>query len=104
MKNTCKLEHEALMMVTNPTGQYKLTADLDIMSDVIYASENYKHYKDFGYVWRCYYYASIYHDLHSMEIDLPEMDRYKYKWHMFVTSYGPLTTDTSKLNFGFYRI
>ena len=95
MKNTCKVEQEALMMVTNPTGQYKLTADLDIMSDVIYASLNYKLKSG----WRCYYTAWIYHDLHSMEIDLPEMDRYKYKWHMFVTSYGPLTTDTSKLNF-----
>ena len=99
MKNTCKLEHEALMMVTNPTGQYKLTADIDIMSDVIYASENYKLYKDWSSVWRCYYYASIYHDLHSMEIDLPEMDRYKYKWHMFVTSYGPLKETESKSEF-----
>lgn len=99
MKNTCKVEQEALMMVTNPTGQYKLTADLDIMSDVIFASENYKVKKDFSSEWYCFYISSIYHDLHSMEIDLPEMDRYKYKWHMFVTSYGPLTTDTSKLNF-----
>lgn len=100
MKNTCTVEQEALMMVTNPTGQYKLTADLDIMSDVIYASENYRYYKGgLSWVWRCIYKALIYHDLHSMEIDLPEMDRYKYKWHMFVTSYGPLTTDTSKLNF-----
>ncbi len=40
MKNTCTVEQEALMMVTNPTGQYKLTADLDIMSDVIYATGN----------------------------------------------------------------
>ena len=94
MKNTCTVEQEALMMVTNPTGQYKLTADLDIMSDVIYATENYYRAK-----WICYYKARIYNDLHSLEIDLPEMDRYKYKWHMFVTSYGPLTTDTSKLNF-----
>lgn len=99
MKNTCKVEQEALMMVTNPTGQYKLTADLDIMSVVIYASKNKKVDKGFSSVWRCFYWAWIYHDLHSMEIDLPEMDRYKYKWHMFVTSYGPLTTDTSKLNF-----
>lgn len=100
MKNTCTVEQEALMMVTNPTGQYKLTADLDIMSDVIYATENRKRYKNsFSTYWECYYKAMIYHDRHSMEIDLPEMDRYKYKWHMFVTSYGPLTTDTSKLNF-----
>jgi hypothetical protein len=91
MKNTCTVEQEALMMVTNPTGQYKLTADLDIMSDVIYATENRKRYGDFFSTYlECNYYASIYHDLHSMEIDLPEMDRYKYKWHMFVTSYGPL--------------
>ena len=95
MKTTCTVEHEALMMVTNPTGQYKLTADLDIMSDVIYATKNFKWASE----WRCWYKAWIYNDLHSMEIDLPEMDRYKYKWHMFVTSYGPLTTDTSKLNF-----
>ena len=100
MKNTCTVEQEALMMVTNPTGQYKLTADLDIMSDVIYATENRKRYKNsFSTYWECNYKAMIYHDRHSMEIDLPEMDRYKYKWHMFVTSYGPLTTDTSKLNF-----
>ena len=99
MKNTCKLEHEALMMVTNPTGQYKLTADIDIMSDVIYASYNYKVKKDFSSVWRCFYWAIIYHDLHSMEIDLPEMDRYKYKWHMFVTSYGPLKETESKSEF-----
>ena len=100
MKTTCTVEQEALMMVTNPTGQYKLTADIDIMSDVIYATENRKRYKNsFSTYWECYYKAMIYHDRHSMEIDLPEMDRYKYKWHMFVTSYGPLTTDTSKLNF-----
>ena len=100
MKNTCTVEHEALMMVTNPTGQYKLTADLDIMSAVICATENYKIVTGlFSSKWVCRYWANIYHDLHSMEIDLPEMDRYKYKWHMFVTSYGPLTTDTSKLNF-----
>ena len=99
MKNTCTVEQEALMMVTNPTGQYKLTADIDIMSDVIYATENYKHYKDWSSVWRCYYWAHIYHDLHSMEIDLPEMDRYKYKWHMFVTSYGPLKETESKSEF-----
>jgi len=99
MKNTCKLEHEALMMVTNPTGQYKLTADLDIMSDVIYASKNYKVQKDFSSVWRCFYRAKFYHDLHSMEIDLPEMDRYKYKWHMFVTSYGPIKETESKSEF-----
>ena len=101
MKTTCTVEQEALMMVTNPTGQYKLTADLDIMSAVIYATENLKTYKGLfdKTVWYCHYRAKIYHDLHSMEIDLPEMDRYKYKWHMFVTSYGPLTTDTSKLNF-----
>ena len=99
MKNTCKLEHEALMMVTNPTGQYKLTADLDIMSDVIYAYENFKVPKGLSSVWRCFYKAWIYHDLHSMEIDLPEMDRYKYKWHMFVTSYGPLKETESKSEF-----
>lgn len=101
MKNTCKVEQEALMMVTNPTGQYKLTADLDIESAVIYASKNYKHYKDWSSVWRCKYWARMYHDLHSMEIDLPEMDRYKYKWHMFVTSYGPLkeTETESKSEF-----
>ena len=88
------------MMVTNPTGQYKLTADLDIMSDVIYATENRKRYKNsFSTYWECYYKALIYHDLHSMEIDLPEMDRYKYKWHMFVTSYGPLKETESKSEF-----
>ena len=95
MKNTCTVEQEALMMVTNPTGQYKLTADLDIMSDVIYASENFK----WASKWRCWYIARIYNDLHSMEIDLPEMDRYKYKWHMFVTSYGPLKETASKSAF-----
>lgn len=94
MKNTCTVEQEALMMVTNPTGQYKLTADLDIMSDVIYATENYYRAK-----WICYYKARIYNDLHSLEIDLPEMDRYKYKWHMFVTSYGPLKETESKSEF-----
>ena len=73
MKNTCKVEQEALMMVTNPTGQYKLTADLDIMSDVIFASENYKVKKDFSSVWRCFYKARSYHELHSMKIDLPDM-------------------------------
>lgn len=95
------VQKKALMMVTNPTGQYKLTADLDIMSDVIYASENFKVPKDLSSVWRCFYKARIYHDLHSMEIDLPEMDRYKYKWHMFVTSYGPLkeTETESKSEF-----
>ena len=87
------------MMVTNPTGQYKLTADLDIMSAVIYASKNKKVKKDFSSEWYCFYKASIYHDLHSMEIDLPEMDRYKYKWHMFVTSYGPLKETESKSAF-----
>ena len=101
MKNTCTVEHEALMMVTNPTGQYKLTADLDIMSAVIYATENLKTYKGFfdKTVWYCHYRAKIYNDLHSMEIDLPEMDRYKYKWHMFVTSYGPLKETESKSEF-----
>ena len=99
MKNTCTVEQEALMMVTNPTGQYKLTADLDIMSDVIYASRNYEVAKGFSSVWRCNYRARIYHDLHSMEIDLPEMDRYKYKWHMYVTSYGPLKETESKSAF-----
>ena len=70
------------------------------MSDVIYASENRKRYKNsFSTYWECNYYASIYHDLHSMEIDLPEMDRYKYKWHMFVTSYGPLKETESKSEF-----
>ena len=95
MKTTCTVEHEALMMVTNPTGQYKLTADLDIMSDVIYATKNFKWASE----WRCWYKAWIYNDLHSMEIDLPEMDRYKYKWHMFVTSYGPLKETESKSEF-----
>ena len=99
MKNTCTVEQEALMMVTNPTGQYKLTADLDIMSAVIYATENYKIEKTFSSEWRCWYWANFYHDLHSMEIDLPEMDRYKYKWHMFVTSYGPLKETESKSEF-----
>jgi hypothetical protein len=89
------------MMVTNPTGQYKLTADLDIMSAVIYATENLKTYKGLfdKTVWYCHYRAKIYNDLHSMEIDLPEMDRYKYKWHMFVTSYGPLKETESKSEF-----
>ena len=87
------------MMVTNPTGQYKLTADLDIMSMLILASYNYKVDKTFSSVWRCTYWAKTYHDLHSMEIDLPEMDRYKYKWHMFVTSYGPLKETESKSEF-----
>jgi hypothetical protein len=99
MKNTCKLEHEALMMVTNPTGQYKLTADLTIISMLICASKNYKVEKTFSSEWRCFYRAKFYHDLHSMEIDLPEMDRYKYKWHMFVTSYGPLKETESKSEF-----
>ena len=99
MKNTCKVEQEALMMVTNPTGQYKLTADLDITSVVILASKNYKVPKGLSSVWRCDYWARIYHDRHSMEIDLPEMDRYKYKWHMFVTSYGPLKETESKSEF-----
>lgn len=99
MKNTCTVEQEALMMVTNPTGQYKLTADLDIMSAVIFASENYKVKKIFSSKWYCLYWARPYHDLHSMEIDLPEMDRYKYKWHMFVTSYGPLKETESKSEF-----
>ena len=99
MKNTCKVEQEALMMVTNPTGQYKLTADLDITSVVILASKNYKVPKGLSSVWRCDYCARIYHDRHSMEIDLPEMDRYKYKWHMFVTSYGPLKETESKSEF-----
>ena len=99
MKNTCTVEQEALMMVTNPTGQYKLTADLDIMSAVIFASENYKVKKIFSSKWYCLYWARPYHDLHSMEIDLPEMDRYKYKWHMFVTSYGPLKETQSKSAF-----
>ena len=101
MKNTCTVEQEALMMVTNPTGQYKLTADLDIMSAVIYATKNIKTYKGLfdKTVWYCHYRAKIYNDLHSMEIDLPEMDRYKYKWHMFVTSYGPLKETESKSEF-----
>ena len=100
MKNTCTVEQEALMMVTNPTGQYKLTADLDIMSAVICATENYKIVTGlFSSKWVCRYWANIYHDLHSMEIDLPEMDRYKYKWHMFVTSYGPLKETESKSEF-----
>ena len=99
MKNTCTVEQEALMMVTNPTGQYKLTADLDITSVVILASKNYKVPKGLSSVWRCDYWARIYHDRHSMEIDLPEMDRYKYKWHMFVTSYGPLKETESKSEF-----
>ena len=100
MKNTCTVEQEALMMVTNPTGQYKLTADLDIMSAVICATEDYKIVTGlFSSKWVCRYWANIYHDLHSMEIDLPEMDRYKYKWHMFVTSYGPLKETESKSEF-----
>ena len=66
---------------------------------LIYASENYKETKVFSSVWRCWYEAIIYHDRHSMEIDLPEMDRYKYKWHMFVTSYGPLKETESKSEF-----
>jgi hypothetical protein len=99
MKTTCTVEQEALMMVTNPTGQYKLTADLDIMSAVIFASKNYKVKKIFSSKWYCLYWARPYHDLHSMEIDLPEMDRYKYKWHMFVTSYGPLKETQSKSAF-----
>jgi len=101
MKNTCTVEQEALMMVTNPTGQYKLTADLDIMSAVIYATENCKTYEGLfdKTVWYCHYRSKIYNDLHSMEIDLPEMDCYKYKWHMFVTSYGPLKETESKSEF-----
>ena len=96
MKITCTVEQEALMMVTNPTGRYKLTADLDIMSDVIYATGN--SVRGSGN-WYCFYKDRIYHDRNSMEIDLPKMDRYKYKWHMFVTSYGPLKETQSKSAF-----
>ena len=95
-KSTCTTDENAIWKVSNPSGTYRLKANVNAITMLIKRSKMSKKTSLTQTWYNCHFGLETRDNKHEIEFDLDTPDRYLATWNCVVTSFGDNATNDMK--------